>query len=125
MGGPQINWQPGRKDQRDNSTTVEDGRLPDAARGADHVRAVFYRMGFGDREIVALVGGGHTIGRCHTDRSGFEGPWTVAPTRFTNLYFKDLLKRTWVEKKWDGPRQFEDTQSKRLMMLPTDMALLE
>jgi cytochrome c peroxidase len=36
-------------------------------------------MGFNDQEIVALSGA-HCIGRCHTDRSGFHGPWTKAPT---------------------------------------------
>lgn len=27
-------------------------------------------------------------GRCHPDRSGFVGPWTNAPTTFSNLYFQ-------------------------------------
>jgi catalase (peroxidase I) len=40
------------------------GRLPDASQGAQHLRDVFGRMGFNDREIVALSGG-HTLGRCH------------------------------------------------------------
>jgi len=35
-----------------------DDRLPDGALGADHLRDVFYRMGFDDREIVALSGAG-------------------------------------------------------------------
>lgn len=38
--------------------------------------------------------------------------------------YKQLLHNTWVEKKWDGPRQFVDEDGD-LMMLPTDMALLE
>jgi catalase (peroxidase I) len=37
-------------------------------------------MGFDDREIVALIGA-HSLGRCHRDRSGFEGPWTNGVTR--------------------------------------------
>ena len=40
------------------------GLLPDASQGAAHLRDVFYRMGFDDRDIVALSGA-HTVGRCH------------------------------------------------------------
>ena len=79
-------------------------------------------MGLNDREIVALVGGGHAIGKCHPDRSGFDGPWTNAPTMFSNLFFKELFNKTWTEKKWNGPKQFEDN-TKKLMMLPTDLEL--
>jgi hypothetical protein len=46
------------------------------------------------REMVALVGA-HTLGRCHTDRSGFKGPWTNAPTTFSNLYFQELANNKW------------------------------
>eukprot|EP00457_Paulinella_chromatophora_P010448 gb/GEZN01010552.1/.p1 GENE.gb/GEZN01010552.1/~~gb/GEZN01010552.1/.p1 ORF type:complete len:285 (+),score=54.82 gb/GEZN01010552.1/:34-888(+) len=128
MGGPYVPWKSGRKDAAQGQSeaampVIPDGRLPDAARREDHVRAIFYRMGFNDRDIVALVGGGHTIGRCHRENSGYSGPWTSAPTRFSNLYFKLLLDRTWTVKKWDGPEQFEDQESKKLMMLPADMAL--
>lgn len=35
-----------------------------------------------------------------------------------------MVGLTWVEKKWDGPRQFMD-EDDELMMLPTDIALLE
>jgi cytochrome c peroxidase len=45
-------------------------------------------------EIVALVGA-HTVGRCHTDRSGYSGPWTNAPTTFSNLYFQELANNKW------------------------------
>jgi cytochrome c peroxidase len=30
-------------------------------------KQIFYRMGFDDREIVALSGA-HAVGRCHPDR---------------------------------------------------------
>jgi cytochrome c peroxidase len=73
-------------------------------------------MGFSDQEIVALSGA-HSLGRCHSDRSGWDGPWTSAPTRFTNLYYKELLRRKWTPKQWSGPLQFED-KSGKLMMLP-------
>lgn len=80
-------------------------------------------MGFSDQEIVALSGA-HALGRCHTDRSGFEGPWTNNPTMLSNDYFRLLLDDTWTPRKWNGPKQYEDS-SKKLMMLPTDIALIE
>lgn len=78
MGGPVIPWRPGRAD-RDLSFCTPDGRLPDASKEQNHLRAIFSRMGFNDQEIVALSGA-HALGRCHTDRSGFDGPWTFSPT---------------------------------------------
>lgn len=82
-GGPKIDWQPGRQD-KDESACPPNGRLPDATQGVDHVREVFARMGMDtDREMVALSGC-HTLGRCHAERSGFEGPWTHAPLKFDN-----------------------------------------
>lgn len=104
MGGPSIPFTPGRKDAVSEKDCPPNGRLPDATKDAKHVRDVFYRMGFSDREIVALVGGGHTIGRCHKDRSGFEGPWTFTPITVSNAYFKVLLDQEWKVKKWDGPK---------------------
>ncbi|KAG0366120.1 heme peroxidase, partial [Gamsiella multidivaricata] len=121
-GGPIIKWRSGRVDGMEEDA-APDGRLPDGARpDPKHARDVFYRMGFNDQEIVALLGA-HALGRCHKDRSGFDGPWTASPTVFTNAFFTELLGRKWVERKWDGPKQFQDKESQSLMMLPSDMAL--
>ena len=139
MAGPKIPWRPGRIDGFAAHATP-DGRLPDATQGADHLRNIFYRMGyvnihklllllifsfinlfffssFNDQEIVALSGA-HALGRCHVDRSGFEGPWTFSPTTVTNDYFQLLVNETWVWKKWNGPKQLEDKKTRTLMMLP-------
>jgi cytochrome c peroxidase len=124
MGGPTIKWRPGRDDHKDGKKSPADGRLPDAAQGAQHVRDIFYRMGFNDQEIVALVGA-HSLGRCHKDRSGYEGPWTFSPTTFSNEYFRLLLEEKWQPRRWKGPLQYEDVKTKSLMMLPADMALIE
>lgn len=129
-GGPRINWQGGRTDYVDDTKILKNkiaGRLPDATQGAGHLRKIFYRMGFNDQEIVALSGA-HTLGRCHADRSGFDGPWVNNPTRFSNQYFKLLSTLPWEPKTLpSGIKQFayydEDTETE-LMMLPTDMALL-
>ena len=60
-GGPTIPFRFGRTDMPDGETSPPDGRLPDADKGSSkptiaHIRDVFYRMGFSDREIVALLG---------------------------------------------------------------------
>lgn len=123
MQGPTIPWRPGRND-REISFCTPDGRLPDGSKDQSHLRGIFYRMGFDDREIVALSGA-HALGRCHTDRSGFEGPWTFSPTVVTNDYYKLLLDEKWAYRKWNGPKQFQDVGTKSLMMLPTDMALIK
>ena len=81
-------------------------------------------MGFDDREMVALIGA-HALGRCHTDRSGFDGPWNFSPTLFTNEFFRLLVEEKWTQKKWNGPTQFTDKTTGTLMMLPTDMALVK
>jgi len=122
MGGPTVEWRSGRVDSVDNSPTAPDGRLPDAAQGAQHIRDVFGRMGFNDREAVVLSGA-HCFGKCHTSRSGFEGPWTDAPTTFSNQYFTELLKDDWEVKSWNGPKQWKRDPKNEKMMLPTDMAL--
>lgn len=119
--GPKVPWRPGRIDGYDHHCTP-DGRLPDGSKAQDHLRDIFYRMGFNDQEIVALSGA-HAMGRCHTDRSGFDGPWTFSPTTFTNDYFKLLFDEKWSWRKWNGPAQFTDSKTKSLMMLPSDMSL--
>ena len=64
------------------------------------------------------------LGRCHPDASGYTGPWTQTPTQLTNAYYGALLYVPWTLKEWDGPMQFEDPSGK-LMMLPSDIALIQ
>lgn len=135
MGGPELPFQSGRVDKSADAPALPDGLLPDADgrdkgdKPTDHLRDIFYRMGFNDREIVALSGA-HALGRCHTTSSGFWGPWTRAPTTFSNEYFKLLLSEKWTKKKkhegkaWTGPEQYED-KTGELMMLPTDLWLIK
>ena len=155
MGGPKVTFRWGRsdadgpKDPKDDARFSPDGRLPDGDKGAQHIRDIFYRMGFDDRGIVALSGkvkvldilgtnvylyfmclGAHAVGRCHTDRSGFWGPWTYAESTFSNEYYRLMIEEKWTPKtthkggKWSGPPQFENKDG-NLMMLSTDLALVE
>ncbi|KAK1562006.1 hypothetical protein Q3G72_004771 [Acer saccharum] len=101
-GGPEIPFHPGRPDKSD---PPPEGRLPAATEGSDHLRDVFGHMGLSDKDIVALSGG-HTLGRCHEERSGFEGAWT---TDDTSLRCRELLSG----------------EKEGLIQLPSDKALLE
>mmetsp|Transcript_8499 Transcript_8499/g.13389 ORF Transcript_8499/g.13389 Transcript_8499/m.13389 type:complete len:342 (-) Transcript_8499:213-1238(-) len=129
MGGPKIPFRAGRKDKPSGEWCTPDGRLPAADMGTKpgtiaHLRDIFYRQGFNDQEIVALSGA-HALGRCHTTRSGYTGPWTRAPTTFSNEYFRLLVETKWVKKEWKGPVQYENVDGGDLMMLPSDLALIE
>ncbi|GER28675.1 ascorbate peroxidase family protein [Striga asiatica] len=104
-GGPEIPFHPGRQEKTE---LPPEGRLPDAKKGPDHLRDVLGHMGLSDKDIVALFGG-HTLGRCHKERSGFEGPWTPNPLIFDNSYFKELLSG----------------EKEGLIQLPSDKALLD
>lgn len=107
-GGPVIPFRFGRKDLPAGKCSP-DGRLPDANKKMGHLRDIFYRMGFNDKEIIVLSGA-HCLGRGHKERSGFEGPWTKEPLKFDNSYFKEILK--------------EDPDP-TLLRLISDMALLD
>jgi len=121
-----VPWSYGRVDQPVDAV-APDGRLPDADKGtpektAKHLRYdIFYRMGFTDKDIVALSGA-HALGRCNTFNSGYDGFWTPTPVLLTNAYYSLLLNVPWKLRDWDGPPQYEDP-SKKLMMLPSDLLL--
>jgi len=122
-GGPKVPFRAGRTDFAEEHCPIE-GRLPNATKGADHLREIFYRMGLTDRDIVALSGA-HTLGRCRPERSGFEGPWTSDPFRFDNSFFVDLFHQKWDQHvNGQGLVQFQ-CQEKGTMMLATDLALTE
>jgi len=85
-GGPKINIRYGRIDASPPSLIPRNNAIhayeqqaiklpcpmapfPDGAASADvHIRNIFYRMGFTNKELVALCGA-HTIGRAFKDRS--------------------------------------------------------
>lgn len=73
-----------------NLTLLSAGRLPNADMGTltatiQHVRDIFGRMGFTDREMVALIGA-HAVGRCHTNASGTK---STTPIYVRNCKLKD------------------------------------
>jgi len=110
-GGPDMTFVPGRKDAGEDKA-IRPGRLPVAEQGvcpgvdaqgrvngwqdnAKHVREVFYRQGFNDKDIVALLCGGHVYGRCHPERTGYNGAWIKEPWKFSNEYADDMINDKW------------------------------
>lgn len=126
------------------------GNQGDPVVAGSDIRMAFSRMGFDDRESVALIGGGHAFGKMHaacraTERpcggdalnengpntftSGFEGQWTTRPTTWSNDYFTSLFDETWtLGNGTGGELQFfpenEALSGLGVAMLVTDVALV-
>ncbi|CAK9437973.1 uncharacterized protein LODBEIA_P23510 [Lodderomyces beijingensis] len=120
-GGPKIEWAPGRVNDNKGVFVPPNGRIPDGGGDGAYVRKTFSRIGFNDRDTVALIGA-HVLGRCHVHRSGYDGPWGDDVNRFTNDFFQRLLQK-WHVKNWSGRKQYEDDATNKYMMLPTDYSL--
>jgi len=103
-----------------------------------------------------LIGGGHAFGKTHgacplgpgpnpdedpanpwpgacgtgkgndTFTSGFEGPWTFTPTRWSNMYFSNLLNLPWQVHKGPGGHWQWGVMNPpaSIMMLTTDISLM-
>jgi catalase-peroxidase len=121
------------------------GNQGDPLASGEDIRSTFARMGFDDREVVSLVGGGHAFGKAHgacteppcgsgdlmgkgpnTFTSGFEGAWTTTPTVWTNQFFTNLFAFNWELGTGAGGRpQWFPVDGPDITMLTTDMALAE
>eukprot|EP00467_Chlorarachnion_reptans_P003287 CAMPEP_0114506206 /NCGR_PEP_ID=MMETSP0109-20121206/11297_1 /TAXON_ID=29199 /ORGANISM="Chlorarachnion reptans, Strain CCCM449" /LENGTH=304 /DNA_ID=CAMNT_0001684765 /DNA_START=113 /DNA_END=1027 /DNA_ORIENTATION=- len=145
-GGPIIPMRYGRLDTQAKEECPKEGNLPDAyppfgdgaSDAARHLRNVFYRMGFNDREIVALSGA-HTLGRAFKERSGVvdNGYGGETATKFTCPFHKARADKkdgvgmaggkSWTQN-W---LSFDNSYFKRrentndLLWMPTDKVLHE
>ena len=75
-GGPSVPWRPGRIDGFEHHVTP-DGRLPDASKAEDHLRFIFYRMGWVASELAGCMLNGDQIrrqGDRRAQRSSCHGP---------------------------------------------------
>ncbi|KAJ9522651.1 hypothetical protein QJQ45_019727, partial [Haematococcus lacustris] len=84
-GGPQVQVRLGRLDA---SEPDPEGRLPGEQLTSQQLKDVFSAKGFSSREFLALCGA-HTLGS-----KGFGDP-----TTFDNVYFKELLRKPWLDTK--------------------------
>ncbi|KAF4635754.1 hypothetical protein G7Y89_g2335 [Cudoniella acicularis] len=107
MGGPKIPWQPGRTDYVDDSKLPPRGRLPDAAKGSDHLRwaaVTAIDLALKGRGSTALPGSPISISASCCRCNGKKKQLRNGMEQFVN---------------YD-----EDTETE-LMMLPTDIALTQ
>jgi len=103
---------------------------PDPTASVRDVRSAFSRMGMNDTETVALIGGGHAFGRTHLYTSGFDGPWTTTPYKWSNEFFFVLLTNDWEKYTsrrghWQWRTKNRVGPSANVMRLTTDLALLK
>jgi hypothetical protein len=126
LGGPDIPTRFGRVDATSSSESVpsQEGRLPDGDKGADHLRQIFFAKGFDDKDIVALSGA-HAVGKCHVERSGFDGAWTDQPLKFDNSYFKNLLTKSYNRETTAAGKPQHKCPVSGVIMLDTDLALIQ
>ncbi|CAD7932847.1 unnamed protein product [Amoebophrya sp. A120] len=160
-GGPIIPLSVGRRDSDGKvfeGTNIErkpvmPGRLPMPEQGihdeeqellaiADQMRRIFLdRAGVTEQQMVCLILGGHSYGRCHQHISGYAGPWQHNPGRFNNMMAWNLLNHEWklVDKTMEDcsgdlitglkprgiRRQYVNENGKGgIMMLMSDMCLI-
>ena len=124
MRGPHIPFQPGRADLPPHPLPLSTpSRIPTGNSSLPTLLRTFHSLGLTPQEMVALIGA-HSVGRCHIDRSGYEGQWSRRPATFSADLFRTMKGERWREREWRGPMQWTNEDG-RLMMLPSDLALME
>jgi cytochrome c peroxidase len=129
-----IFWLGGRIDKTEETSPPDN--LPGPQLNAEQIRATFNRMGFMDDEEIVLLIGAHSLGKAHPEFSGQDGAWTRQPRVFANQFYSVLDKyfkeNKWKVREWSGPTQYfardtlaGTTDTKTLLMLPTDIALVK
>ena len=101
LGGPRLQWRAGRIDAGSPAQCPAEGRLLAPQRtpkeAADHLRQVYNRLGFNDREIVALSGA-YALGYTFVNPEEFPG--------FSNAYYRALVT---LGCEWGGECAWEET----------------
>ena len=131
MGGPKIGFSYGRVDEMDPGAVTPDGRLPDADKGdgpgkktTKGLRDVFTRMGFGDRELVALSGA-HAPKEVPRGRERVRGAVERHADALQQLVLRPAQGARVDPGRHAAEFQYKAWPSGRLMMLPSDIALIE
>lgn len=121
-GAPKMKFCGGRTDASDGAgSKYLSPKVTGSESDALHLEEYGKIMGMSKRELVALVGGGHSLGSMHPNVSGYDGSWTTDPTTLDNSYFSNLLDNTWSKTKSSAGKTQYKADGKDLYMLPTDV----
>ncbi|KAJ3336951.1 hypothetical protein HDU83_009038, partial [Entophlyctis luteolus] len=133
MGGPTTYWRPGRNDLTNIAQArllSPDNDIPNAADDWQKMKTKFSWMGLNATDIGALILGGHGIGRCHTEYSGYHGPWTGQENTFSNFYItlRNASASTYNESlpdihSWQR-NSYSPVNGAQMLDLPSDLAVV-
>lgn len=133
MGGPFIEFTPGRKDYikkdrineiaNDNNVRIDykldlvAERFPEWDCGVSRLLDWWDRMNLSDREGVALMGG-HSCGRLHAENCGIDGSWSDAQI-LSNEYYKNFKFVPYIYER-RGTEHYFDPSNPELILLPIE-----
>lgn len=123
-GGKSITFCGGRVDAEDgDALTYLEPNISSATEDPYVFKNEMRIKGLSIREWVVLIGGGHSVGKMHINRSGFTGSRTDKPTQLSNEFFKNLFAEQWeVFTNSLGKKQYK-ARGKELYMLKSDLVL--
>ena len=79
---------------------------------------------FEPREITALLGA-HTFGRRTFNDSGYTGRWVEESASMSNVFYQDLIKKTWKQQVLEnGQHQWTSRSNDEVAMLNADLSLI-
>jgi len=127
----------GRKDCETSPNEVKQHIYPNPRKDLTHVYESFGMNSIfklQNREIVALIGGAHSLGDCTLKNSGFLGPWDDSENTIDSDFFEHMMHDEFIQRKnaegnyqWDLVEDIDDQEKvkndKVRMMLNTDFAI--
>jgi len=127
MGGPYIEFLPGRKDYVSDKNKSENKidykldlvpeRFPEWDCGVSRLLDWWDRCNLSDREGVALMGA-HSCGRLHAENCGLDASWSDAQI-LSNEYYKNFKYVPYVYER-RGTEHYFDPANPELVLLPIE-----
>ena len=147
LGGPTIEWKPGRRDSTPTpsyyTASPPSDILPDSyqANPSLFLRDLYRPIGFTDQVFVffflrsiiffddvkkdiVVLAAAHALSRTEMEKANMGSSAKRTSTYFSNQFYRDLLQRKWLEKKTKGVLTYVDATG-NLTITPSDYALIQ